>query len=243
MDSKNMRRFKTFLTEEASKFYDRDQAIAFLKARDVRDKDISFTVIGQVVVAASLNLYGTMSVASDNAHRIPVDFFSMTNLRVQYLTSLQGCPEKVGNFTIDNCEWLDSLEFCPQMVQGQFKITHKNGITELKGFPRIINTDDYGTGVQLDCPKLSGFKGIHKFGKRSSGDFVMTGENLKSYFLGLLKLQDIDGMYAANTGRCPEVLTDVIKHLMDHYVKDGSGDILDAKEDLMQRGYKEYAKI
>jgi len=107
------------------------------------------------------------------------------------LSTLEGCPEKVGgDFSCGNNQ-LTSLRGCPEWVGGNFNCS-KNKLTTLEGCPERVGGDFYCSNNQLSsligCPKnvigdfycnsnqLTSLEGLEKVG----GNFYCVDNQLTS---------------------------------------------------------------
>ena len=100
--------------------------------------------------------------------------FSINDKKSGNITSLEGCPEKVGGyFWCSFCYGLTSLEGAPKEVKGGFHCTYCRNMVSLKGIPQKIGED-----IEFRDLSITSLKGSPKGVK---GDFYCVScENLTS---------------------------------------------------------------
>jgi hypothetical protein len=147
------------------------------------------------------------------------------------LTSLEGAPSEVdGIFFCNDCKSLTSLKGAPSIVKNAFT-SNCTSLTSLKGAPLTIKN-----GWKCSrCTSLTSLQGIGKEYCLSAKIINLSGcEKLSSQMLGLMLVKNLQ-----------EIRFDVNKDLESIFNNHLSGnkDMMDCKEDLMNAGYKEYAKL
>ena len=164
--------------------------------------------------------------------------FAENGNRKLKLKSLEGCPQIVtGAFTLYN-NWCKSLVGGPTEVGGDF--TFMNGkITSLDGAPQIVG----GEVRILDNPIIT-MEGIGKRFLKSIGEKLIYPSTIKSNMLGIClidKLTSISIYIYVSNENCEKFK--VIESIINPNLKSKENDLLDAKEQLMANGLKEYAKL
>ena len=91
----------------------------------------------------SISVKGSVYFNGQDFEKLPLKFKNVTGDfwidRCKSLTSLKGCPEKVGRyFDCDHCKSLTSLEGCPERVDGYFSCMGCNSLTSLEGCPEEV---------------------------------------------------------------------------------------------------------
>ena len=170
------------------------------------------------------------------------------NLEAQSLNivSLKGCPDDINNFYIQD-NLIDSLEYFPKNVKGNISISGNN-ITSFKGLPNftlgalrvadnpITSFDgcprDIGGNLNIANTKITNFHNIHKFIHSIDGFLYADGCILKDSFLGLLKIHNLRSLIIDDKG-----LSDIINKYLP------LGDILACQQELIDKGYEDYAKL
>lgn len=104
-----------------------------------------------------INLYGTNELLTslEGCPEYVGDNFECE--RCFKLKSLKGCPKEVGGrFNIDGCISLESLEGCPKEVGGGFNCSHCEKLKTLKGGPEKTGRAYHCVG----CIGLKSFEGL-----------------------------------------------------------------------------------
>jgi hypothetical protein len=135
------------------------------------------------------------------------------------LTTLKNCPKSIegGFYCYDND--LSSLEFCPDYVSGHFSFFENPKITSLEGI---------------------GTKYCFKIGRR-----IEIPNTITSNILGILKIKEltdihtnpVTGSFGSIEGDLLEAAEIINKHLQ------GARRINKCREELIEAGLKEYAKL
>lgn len=152
---------------------------------------------------------------------------------------------------------LKTLENIPKKIPGGFSV-HKSNLTSLKGIPEVIN-GSCGISLSKDNPMteidylpktikeyfvLSGnfktLKNIHKKCSSIGQEFAIEC-NIESNILGLLLIKNVEVFNSGLMSR--QEFTDALKIINKHYKRDGSGDVLECQEELIENGLKEFAKL
>lgn len=80
-------------------------------------------------------------------NKLPLKFRNVSghfDCSYNFLTSLEGCPQSVGDFYCEN-NGLTSLYGCPQIILGDFDC-QDNEIIDFKGFPEFYEGEFYFSG-------------------------------------------------------------------------------------------------
>jgi hypothetical protein len=134
-----------------------------------------------------------------------------------------------GNF---NCRdnQLTSLVGAPASVGGYFYCSI-NQLTSLVGAPASV-------GGNFGCSdnQLTSLAGIHKIIKKMNGTFYARRNDIKSHVLGLLMIPG-----------CNEVRLDngEVQTILNKYLPNTGGNqwVMQCQTELIQAGYREYAKL
>lgn len=132
-----------------------------------------------------------------------------------------------GNFYCNSYR-LTSIEGAPSIVIGNFGC-HDNDLTNLEGAPISVIGDFY-----CNNNKLESLKGIGKeYLKRIDKAFYAFRNPIKSNVLGILLIKN-----------CKEIDIDnkKVQKIINKYLTEDR-DILECREELVQAGFKEYAKL
>lgn len=131
------------------------------------------------------------------------------------LTTLKFSPEHVGNnCSFENNPKLKSLEFAPMYVFGNF-FCNSTGITSLHGISRQYLKEIHGTMFFYHC-------------------------DIKNSILGLLLVKGLEGIKWDSVQSKSD--RKFIQKLINHHLE-GECDVMECQEELIQAGYKEYAKL
>jgi len=145
---KNIKVYESFRTEQEIKDLCSKYNITDYQIRDD----------GSIYVGGDVNLsWGKLG----DLKQLPLTFNEVSgyfDCNNNQLTTLEGCPKKVGNF---NCIWnnLTSLEHSPKIVEGDFDCWHNHYITSLEG---LENTYITGELDVYECGELYSLKGFPK---------------------------------------------------------------------------------
>ena len=138
-------------------------------------------------------------------------------------------PDIKGDFDCSDIH-LISLEFAPQSVEGYFDCSRTN-ITSLEFAPKFV-----GGFFNCSSTKITSLKGIGKNYLKEVKDYIgfLSCRELKSNMLGLLLVK---GLQEIEFNIKEEIEKIFNRHLT------GERDILDCQEELITKGFKEYAKL
>ena len=152
---------------------------------------------------------------------IPDDIRDRINLLrcedIKSLMSLKGCPEKIHlNIIVERCENLRSLEYAPMEV--------------------VSSAYFFDTNIQS-------LAGIGKNYLRKIGKYLYLPDSIKSNILGLFLIKGVDTIHFDDNNEYEnnKPLHEVI-NIFYRVRRDGEG-LLECKEELMNAGLKEYAKL
>jgi len=137
-------------------------------------------------------------------------------------------PDIKVNFSCSHTK-ITSLEFAPQYVGGYFSCFGTK-ITTLEFAPQYV-----GGSFGCSDTKITSLKGIGKdYLKEVKGIIYLNDcHELKSNMLGLLLVKGLQRIYFDNNE---------IEEIFNRHLQ-GERDILDAQEELITEGFKEYAKL
>jgi len=145
------------------------------------------------------------------------------------LISLKFVPQRVEDDFRCSRTRIISLEFAPQFVGGYFSC-YSTKITSLEFAPKFV-----GSIFNCSDTKITSLKGIGKdYLKEVKGIIYLNDcHELKSNMLGLLLVKGLQRIYFDNNE---------IEEIFNRHLQ-GERDILDAQEELITKGFKEYAKL
>ena len=137
-------------------------------------------------------------------------------------------PDIKVNFSCSHTK-ITSLEFAPQYVGGYFSCFGTK-ITTLEFAPQYV-----GGSFGCSDTKITSLKGIGKnYLKEINSNMFLNGCNeLKSSMLGLMLVKELPRIYFDNKE---------VQDIFNRHLK-GDKDILDCQEELITKGFKEYAKL
>jgi hypothetical protein len=228
-----MMRFKAFLKEE---HLTDQQIIDVVERWKQEQKDLfdtkgirstqfgSYKVYNGKVEHLAMELKITNRMVVNGELEIPFRLCHGLEIGASELTSFKNFPEKVIGTLSDR-----------SIYNSPLSVYHH--ITSLEGFPREIQKGMVDLGHDR-FERLS-FSHVNKFIDRLNGICNI----LRSYrgpILGFLLVKDLKSLsFAGGTG------DNVDRDIQDTFNKHlrGGKDVLDCKEELMQRGYKDYAKL
>jgi hypothetical protein len=143
------------------------------------------------------------------------------------LTSLEGSPSSTYNFYCTQCTSLTTLKGAPSET-GDFYCSNCTFLISLEGAPsKTCNFDCY------NCTKLTSLVGIGKdYLKEIIGNFSFDNTGIKSNILGLLKVENLQSAITDD-----KKLEEIINRHLE------TKDILECQEELIEAGYKEFAKL
>jgi hypothetical protein len=145
------------------------------------------------------------------------------------ITSLEFAPQYVeGHFSCVGTN-IKSLRFAPHYVGASFSGSCTD-ITSLEFAPQYVGTYFYCVST-----KITSLKGIGKDYLKEVGFIILNDcHELKSNMLGLMLVKGLKGIEFDNNKEIEDIFN---RHLS------GERDILDCQEELITKGFKEYAKL
>ena len=187
--------YESFRTEQEIKDLCSEYGITYYQIRDN----------GSIDVDDDVNLYRRLG----DLKQLPLTFNVVKGdfgCNKNSLTTLEGCPEKVGNF---GCGYnkLTSLEHSPVMVEGNFYGWGNKYITSLEG---IENTYIDGNLDVFDCSKLYSLKGFPK----KVGSFWCSHTPIKPIYDKFIQECDYDTMRKFN--KFDVIYTDGLDWFIDY---------------------------
>jgi hypothetical protein len=136
-----------------------------------------------------------------------------------------------GDFNCYNNKQLTSLAGAPASVGGHFGCFNNKQLTSLAGAPASVGSD-------FNCAnnKLTSLAGIHKIIKKMDGEFYASSNDIKSHVLGLLMIPG-----------CKKVKLDnkEVEDILNKYLPNTGGNqwVMQCQTELIEAGYREYAKL
>lgn len=137
---------------------------------------------------------------------------------------------KWGRGTYFNCNNanLTTLEGCPQHVKGGF-YCGSNKLVSLEYAPKTVLGDVFAIGNQI-----TSLTGIGKqYLREINGILTITDNPIESHILGVLLIKNLESFHFDYTS---------VQHIINNHL-DHNRDILECREELIQAGFKEYAKL
>jgi hypothetical protein len=142
-----------------------------------------------------------------------------------------------------NCDKLEltSLKGSPATTVSYFSCS-ENKLTSLEYATPVVNGDFY-----CDKNLLTSLKDIHKICKQIDGNFVAASNPIKSHVLGLLLIKNLNGVTFSTLSALSdtdEILEDV-EDILNKYLpnKNGNKNVLACQNELLDRGFDEYAQL
>ena len=162
------------------------------------------------------------------------------------IVSLKGCPDNVNNLYVQD-NLIDSLEFFPKNVQGNISLSG-NKITSFKGLPRLTMgalriagnpitsfegcPRDIGGNLNIANTKITSFHNIHKFINSINGMIYAHCCDLQDSMLGLLKIQGLTSIIIDDSN---------LSSILNSFI--GTGDLLACQQELIDKGFEDFAKL
>lgn len=131
------------------------------------------------------------------------------------LTTLKGCPRSCEIFEIRNCRNITTLEFAPMIARDSVYIS--------------------------ECPKITSLSGIGKRYFKQIKGYIYNNGLITSSMLGLLLVKDLELIMTFSHSNRLKAYTEAAIIINNHLQEDR--DIMEAREELVQAGLKDYAKL
>jgi hypothetical protein len=145
------------------------------------------------------------------------------------LTSLEGAPSSTHDFLCFSCNSLTSLKGAPTNSTHKFDCSFCNDLSSLEGAPSSTHNFDCSY-----CSSLTSLKGIGKDYLTVINEiFYGDKSGIKSNILGLLKVKNLKVLSITDDKKLEEIIN---RHLK-------TKNILECQEELIENGYKEFAKL
>lgn len=133
------------------------------------------------------------------------------------------------------------------------------GLKTFKGFPKIIDNnldvmsnpitsldfapEQVGGYVDLSGTEIHSLQGIgKKVFKEIEGYLYFQGTFIPTHLLGLFLVRNLKGLNLLDKGENDKDKRG-IENIINHHLVEGGRDILDCQEELIQHGFKEFAKL
>jgi len=155
-----------------------------------------------------------------------------------------------GDFVLKECNFLQTLENCPDEVTGSFMIHKCRGLKNLVGSPKKVGDLFAVLGTSLPTAKFVSLDGItpniggqcrisdHTSLKSVKALKTVTCEEL--YIWGCWNIEDFLNVLKTKTAKI-SALTPKITEILMKYLSDR--DIMSAQEELIDAGFERYAKL
>lgn len=219
-----------FTEEEIKQFCHRID-LAFYSYEITRDYKV------KILKDKIVEFYDNRATASIYSYSIPISFDLNSvpfDLKLHHLKTLENSPSIINGFlSISKCDELKSLKGISQHIKGDFGLTID--LPEIDDFPKII--EGYCTITNKQLTSLKRFNKLC----HSIGDEFSISAPIESDILSLLLIKNISKFSAYGFGDLNFI--NAIKILSSHYKQDGSGDVLECQEELINNGLKNYAKL
>lgn len=151
------------------------------------------------------------------------------------LTTLNGCPQHVGNgefggdFMCDHNE-ITSLEGGPRTVGGSYSFSGNDNLDSIQHLAEKIGGNVYAK----DLPKLKNLQGIHKILRECGGFFDASGTKLESHVLGLLLVKGLESVKLDNSK---------VAEIINKHLKMADRNAHECQEELFDAGFANFAKL
>ena len=154
------------------------------KETSTLDKDIKFTtdLIGdfkhKINKDGTVDAYEKIRFYFKGIDKIPINFGKVHgNFVIEYcwnIKSLEGTPREVdGNFELDRCSGLKSLKGAPEKIAKSLILNNCPNLTSLEGSPKEI-------GGNLDITKCRSLKSLKGAPEKVGGSLYLNGYNFTS---------------------------------------------------------------
>ena len=182
----------------------------------------------QIVVKRKEAADGKLPYYVDNDKLADYDQVTATFLN---LTTLEGCPESFVEFNVGNNQ-ITSLVGGPKFISAEM-IVSANHLTDLIGAPLICNRD-------FDCQfnKITHLKGIGKDYLKECGEIIISDEYITGNILGLLLIKNFKHFTGVSDQE-----QGWLRISRQYWNGTRDNDVLECKEELMNKGYREYARL
>jgi hypothetical protein len=133
---------------------------------------------------------------------------------------------------------LKSLKGCPRTIKNGVFACSYNQLESLEGCPEsIIAGPGMKTGAFILSNNFASLHNIHKHLKRIDGYISLNNNPITSCILGLMLIENLEGIGFTKDIPDPEPF-----NIVGNGLRLGK-DILDVQEELIFKGYKEYARL
>lgn len=139
--------------------------------------------------------------------------------------------DKVWNFNCSANSTLRSLKGSPKIVDNKFICSTCQNLTSLEGAPMEV----HGSVNAVLCNSIISLKGIGKDYLRLIGEELSLPSSIKSNMLGIILIKELKLItFFRSIKKIQDIFNDQLS---------GDRDIIECREELIQAGYKEYAKL
>ena len=160
------------------------------------------------------------------------------------LKSLDGCPKIVeGSFICYDKKNLSDISNCPEEVGVNVTLWGCN-LTSYEGLPKKIGTRNFVLSwLNLHDNPITSLKGIgHYYSGGQCGKSIKLPLSIKSNILGLLQINKLERVFIESNGQTANPDLYSACEIVTKYLQ-GSRDILDCQEELIDAGLKDFAKL
>ena len=173
----------------------------------------------KVRIFGKLTIYSTF--LEDGVFPVPLDITSNITVNAKELSSFKNFPNKIAARSFSTA--FQSLQTCPL-------------VTSLEGFANEVDGDVYFGKF----PNLS-LEGIGKKYLKIIKGTLTINSHYKGPLLGLFLINYLDDFYREVSDDNSRELLDALRIIRRNF--NGEKDILDCQEELITKGFKEYAKL
>lgn len=184
-------------------------------------------------VEGSLSLNDTNPLISDIIRTNYASVSENFNLTSSKLTSLEGCPKLIGRdclIAIGTGSNINSFKGCPQRAK-LFKYTDRhNKYSSLEGICRRADT------FRLYINGLTSYHNVHKW--IDSFRLLEMSEYVKESILGFVLVKEAGTLVRKFDDSPLDRAIEIVDNHTGEY-----GDVLECQEELINSGFKEYARL
>lgn len=150
--------------------------------------------------------------------------------------SLEGCPEEInGAFTCSMRSKITSFKGAPKKVNGTFIMSECN-ISSIEGLPKFIEKNCFITKNSIKT-----LKNIHKEAHEIGGKLFIA-DSVESNILGVLKIKNLKELIFLK--KDISYAKKEISNIINKYLPNPTTDqILDCQNELIEAGFEEYAEL